>query len=189
MEITGSNALNCVYALIAGVSFLFAVLSLIGTEIGDAFDLDADADIDLDVDHGFHFAHISPFALAAFGATFGLVGLVTTVWAEMTAIPSILIAAGAGLLIGGLAHVGFIFILSPSKSSHYSLEEDAIGREVEVTNTIPAEGKGQVAFTNISGRVSLGARSATGETIPSGTIVVIDKVIGRLAIVRPVELK
>lgn len=187
MEIFGDSALNCVYALVAGISFLFAVLSLIGTEIGDA--LDIDADVDGDVDTGVDFINISPFALAVFGATFGLVGLITSIWAEMAAVPSILIATGAGLLVGGLAHVLFIFVLSPSKSSHFSLEEDAVGREVEVTITIPATGRGQVAYNNVSGRVTLGARSATGEEIPTGNTVVIVKLAGRNAVVQPVDLK
>lgn len=189
MEIFGDSALNCVYAVVALVSFLFAVLSLIGTEIGDALDLGADVDVDVDSEGGFDFINISPFALAVFGATFGLVGLITSVWAELTAIPSILIASGAGLLVGGLAHVLFIFVLSPSKSSHFSLEEDAVGREVEVTITIPADGRGQVAYNNVSGRVTLGARSATGEEIRSGNTVVIVKLAGRNAVVQPVDLK
>jgi membrane protein implicated in regulation of membrane protease activity len=187
MEFFGDSALNCVYAIVALVSFLFAVLSLIGTEFGDM--LDVGADVDGDIDTGTDFANVSPFALAVFGATFGLVGLITSIWAEMDAIPSILIATASGLVVGGLAHVLFIFVLSPSKSSHFSLQEDAIGREVEVTISIPAEGKGQVAYTNVSGRVTLGARSATGEKIPAGKTVVIEKVSGRNALVRPVDLK
>ena len=187
MEIFGNSALNCVYGLVAGISFLFAVLSLIGTEIGDA--LDFDADVDGDVDSGLDFINISPFALAVFGATFGLVALITSIWAEMTAIPSILSATGAGLLVGGVAHALFIYVLSPSISSHFSLEEDAVGREVEVTITIPAKGRGQVAYTNVSGRVTLGARSATGKKISSGTSVVIVKLAGRNAVVQPVDLK
>jgi membrane protein implicated in regulation of membrane protease activity len=105
----------------------------------------------------------------------------------MTPIPSILVATGSGLLVGGVAHVLFIYVLSPSRSSHFSLEEDAVGREVEVTITVPASGKGQVAYNNVSGRVTLGARSATGKKIPSGTSVVIVKLAGRDAVVRPAD--
>lgn len=189
MEVFGDSALNCVYAVVALVSFIFAVLSLIGTELGDALDLGADVDVDVDGDTGIDFINISPFALAVFGATFGLVGLITSIWAEMEPIPSILIASASGLVVGGVAHALFIYVLSPSRSSHFSLEEDAVGREVEVTITIPASGRGQVAFTNVSGRVTLGARSATGEEIPTGNTVVIVRLAGRNAVVQPVDLK
>jgi len=189
MEIAGFDALQCVYAVVALVSFLFAVLSLIGTEIGDSMHVGAHADIDADVDGGAGFTHVSPFALAVFGATFGLVGLITSVWAEMEPIPSILISTAAGLLVGGAAQALFIYVLSPSKSSHFSLEDDALGRDAEVTISIPANGKGQVAYNNVSGRVTMGARSSSGEPIPSGTTVVIKRVSGRNAIVRPLDYK
>ncbi len=177
------SALSCVYALVAGISFLFAVVSLIGAEFGDALDVDVDAD----AEGGVEFGSVSTFALAVFGATFGLVGMITSAWLEMNPIPSILISAAAGLLVGGVAQVIFLYILSPTKSSHYHLEEDALGREAQVTITIPATGQGQVTFNNVSGRVRLGARSATGESIANGEFVIIEKIAGRNAFVRPVE--
>jgi membrane protein implicated in regulation of membrane protease activity len=189
MEIFGFTGLQCVYALVAVVSFLFAVASLVGAEFGDALDVGTDVAVDADVDTGADFANVSTFALAVFGATFGLVGMITSVWAEMEPIPSILISAAAGLVVGGLAQVLFIYVLSPSRSSHFSLQDDAVGREVEVTISIPAEGKGQIAYNNVSGRVTLGARSSTGESIPAGKTVVIERVSGRNAFVRPAELK
>lgn len=182
-ELYSSGALNCVYAIVALVSFLFAVLSLIGTEFGDVLDFDAD----VDADTGFDFANVSPFALAVFGATFGLVGLITSLWVDMAPIPSILVSAVCGLIIGGLAQGLFLYVLSPSRSSHYSLQNDAIGREAEVTISIPENGMGQIAFNNVSGRISLGARSATGERISVGDLVIIEKVVGRSAVVRTVK--
>lgn len=182
-ELSSWSALSCVYALVALVSFLFAVLSLVGTEFGDVLDVDVDAGADTGVD----FASVSPFALAVFGATFGLVGMITSVWLEINTIPSILISTASGLLVGGAAQALFLYVLSPSKSSHFSLDDDAIGREAQVTTTIPATGLGQVTFNNVSGRVKLGARSATGESIASGDFVIIEKITGRNAVVRPVE--
>lgn len=177
-------ALDVVYAGIVLVSFIFAVLSLVGAGLGELFDFDADADGDGLFDIG-----ISPFSLAVFGSAFGLVGLITHLWLEMDAIPSILWATGAGLLFGAVAQLFFIYVLSPSKSSHYSLERDAVGREAEVTIRIPAEGLGQIAFNNVSGRVTLGARSSTGDQISTGELVVIEKIVGRAAIVKPAKDK
>ncbi len=176
-----SGTLALVYAGILVVSFLFAILTLIGGEIGDLFDFGVDADTDLD------FISISPFALAVFGATFGLIGLITRLWLELDTVPSVLWSGGLALIFGAAAQAFFIYILSPSKSSHYSLEEDATGREAEVIITIPGNGLGQIAFNNVSGRVNLGARSTTGKQIRTGQIVKIDRIVGRVAFVQLAE--
>lgn len=182
-ELFASGTLNLVYAGILLVSFFFALLSFIGAEIGEAIDFD----FDVDGDGGLDFINISPFALAMFGATFGLSGLITRIWLEMDVTPSILWSAGLGLVIGALAQAFFLYVLSPSKSSHYSLQEDAIGREAEVIITIPSSGLGEIAFNNVSGRVKLGARSMSGKKIPSGDVVIIKRIVGRVAFVQTVE--
>lgn len=182
-ELFRSGTLNASYTIVVIVSFLFAVVVLLGAEVGDALDFDAD----IDGDGGFDFINISPFSLAMFGATFGITGLITRLWLEMEPIPSILWATGAGIIIGGLAQALFIYVLSPSKSSHYNLAEDAAGREAEVIITVPRSGLGQIAFDNVSGRVTLGARSATGKLIKRGQYVKIQKVVGRIALVEAAD--
>jgi hypothetical protein len=178
-EIFESGSLTIIYALVLGISFFFALLSLIGVGVGDMFDFDVDSELD--------FISISPFAIASFGAIFGLVGLITLEWLEMSPIPSILVSSGVGVVFGLAAQAFFIYILAPSKSSHYSLETDAVGREAEVTITIPGSGLGQVAFTNQSGRVTLGARSTTGSPIRTGEVIQIERISGRVAFVTPIE--
>ena len=181
-EFFSSGALNFVYAAAVLVSFVFAILSLIGAEAGELFDFDVDVDGD-----GVDFMSISPFALAMFGAAFGVTGLVTRLMFEMEAGPSLLWATGVGLVIGLVSQALFLYVLSPSKSSHYSLAQDAVGRDAEVIVTVPGEGLGTVAFDNASGRVTLGARSATGKAIRNGEPVRIESVTGRVAVVRPVK--
>jgi membrane protein implicated in regulation of membrane protease activity len=178
-ELWASGTLNLIYAGIVLISFLFAVLSLLGLEIGEALDFEADA--------GFDFISISPFALAMFGSIFGLVGLITRLWLEMEPIPSVLWALGIGAVFGGLAQAFFLAVLSPSKSSHFSFREDAINREAQVVLTIPEGGVGSVTYTNRSGRVTLGARSMSGQPIQAGALVVIERLAGRVAMVRPLE--
>lgn len=173
------GALNLTYAIVLAISFIFAVISLVGAEASGALDFDAD------VATGFDFANVSPFALSMFGATFGLAGLLTRLVLNMTAIPSILWSGGLGLVIGGAAQALFIYVLSPSRSSHFSLSADAVNRSAVVTITVPAAGLGQIAFDNVSGRVTLAARSATGQPIKSGETVTIERVVGREAVVRP----
>jgi membrane protein implicated in regulation of membrane protease activity len=175
--------LDIVYAGIVIVSFLFAFLSLIGAGLDQVFDFDLGSD----GDGPFELVGISPFSAAVFGSAFGLAGLITHLWFEMEAIPSILWATGVGILFGGVAQALFIYVLSPSKSSHFSLERDTIGREAEVTVAVPIDGLGQISFSNVSGRVGLAARSGTGKEIPTGTLVIIKKVVGRVAIVEQSE--
>jgi len=175
--------LDIVYAGIVIVSFLFAFLSLIGAGLDQVFDFDLGSD----GDGPFELVGISPFSAAVFGSAFGLTGLITHLWFEMEAIPSIIWATGVGILFGGVAQALFIYVLSPSKSSHFSLERDTIGREAEVTVAVPIDGLGQISFSNVSGRVGLAARSGTGKEIPTGTLVIIKKVVGRVAIVEQSE--
>lgn len=184
-ELISSGALNVTYACILGLSFLFAVASLVGMGVSDAFDLDADADFDTgEID----FTAISPMALAIFGGAFGLTGLITRMWLDMSAVPSILLALIVGLIFGGLTQLFYVYVLSASRSSHYSLARDEVGRSAEVIISIPNEGVGTIAFDNISGRVTLGARSTTGKQIAKGSVVRIEKIVGRIAYVRPLEL-
>ena len=182
-ELLNSGLLNITYAVVLAISFLFALLSLLGAEVGDMLDFDLDVESD-----GIDFINISPFALAMFGSVFGMVGLVTRMMMGMGAGGSLLWSTLLGLIVGIGAQAFFITILAPTRSSHIELEDDAIGRSADVVTTIPAEGKGTIAFQNRSGRVQLGARSSNGEPISTGEAVVIEKVAGRVAYVRPVDL-
>lgn len=182
-EIFTSGTLNLVYAGIVVVSFLFALVSLLGAELGETLDMA----FDVDGDSGFDFINVSPFALAMFGTAFGMVGLITRVWYNMEPIPSLLWAVGLGAVIGGAAQAFFLYVLSPSRSSHYSLQSDAIGRDAEVITSIPKEGLGEIAFNNVSGRVKLAARSSGGESIAYGDVVVIKRIVGRVAYVQRAE--
>jgi hypothetical protein len=185
-EFFSSGALNLIYVAAVFVSFVFAMLVLFGAGIGDAFDIDVETGIDAatPADTDLDFLSISPFALAMFGAAFGLTGLVTRLAFDMGAAASLFWATVFGLIVGSVAQVLFLYVLSPSKSSHYSLADVAVGREAEVIITIPAEGLGTIAFDTMSGRVTLGARSAAGKAIAKGQAVSIEKVTGRVAVVR-----
>ena len=180
-ELFASGALNLVFAITILISFVFVLLTLVGAEIGELLDFGFDVDGDTDFD----FINVSPFALSIFGATFGFTGLVARLWFDAGAAASIVWAAGIGLVFGGLAQAFFIYVLSPSRSSHYSLADDAAGREAEVITSIPGDGLGEIAFNNVSGRVKLAARSKSGEPINYGDLVIIEKIIGRVALVRP----
>ncbi len=180
-EFLSSGTLNIVYASILMVSFLFTLLSLMGAEVGEVLDFDFDFDGDLD------FISVSPFAIAIFGAFFGLAGLVTRLWAGMAPIPSLMWSTGVGLGGGIAAQLFFIYVLSKSVTQTYSLQEDAVGREAEVTVTIPKAGLGSIAYNNNTGRITLAARCEVGTKIVAGSSVQIEQINGRVAIVKTVE--
>jgi membrane protein implicated in regulation of membrane protease activity len=181
-EFLSGGALTLFYLAAVVISFVYAMLALVGAGVGDALDLDLDADVDADGELGF--LTISPLALAMFGAAFGLTGLITRNAFNMSAAASLLTAAVIGIIIGVLAQLLFLYVLSPSKSSHYSLADVATGRKAEVIITIPADGLGTVALDTQSGRITLAARSAAGKQIAKGQVVAIESISGRMAVVR-----
>lgn len=179
-EFLNSGPLNLTYAGVLGISFIFALISLIGSEIGDALDFDADVDSD-----GIDFANISPFAMAMFGATFGLIGLVTRIAYNLPAANSILWSAIGGFIVAAGSQALFIYVLSPTTTSHVNLTNDVVGRVVDVIIPIPSKGKGTVAYDGKTGRVTMGAISQDGRKISTGQPVYVEKIVGRVAYVRP----
>ena len=180
-EFLNSGPLNLTYAGVLGISFIFALITLIGSEIGDALDFDADVDGGSD---GIDFANVSPFAMAMFGAAFGLTGLITRIVYEMPAVNSVFWSAIIGFVIAAGAQALFIYVLMPTTTSHVKLTDDAIGRTVDVIISIPVKGRGTIAYDNKSGRVTMAAMSNDGREISSGQAAVIEKVVGRVAHVR-----
>ena len=181
-EFLNSGPLNLTYAGVLGISFIFALITLIGSEVGDALDFDAD----VDGGDGIDFANVSPFAMAMFGASFGLTGLITRTVYEMPAINSIFWSTFIGFVIAAGAQALFIYVLMPTTTSHVKLTDDAIGRTVDVIISIPVKGRGTIAYDNKSGRVTMAAMSTDGHEISSGEAAVIEKVVGRVAHVRRV---
>jgi len=97
-------------------------------------------------------------------------------------------AAGGGLVVAVIAHFAFgYFLIAPQGSSEVKLQ-DIVGAVAEVTTPISARGVGAVAFVAQGGRVTYTARSGTGEPIPRGTAVVIERVVGGVVVVRPQTL-
>ncbi|MGB1251876.1 MAG: hypothetical protein ACPG8W_14750 [Candidatus Promineifilaceae bacterium] len=183
-ELLNLGPLNLVYFGILGISFIFALISLIGSEIGDALNFDADVDGGGD---GVDFANVSPFSIAMFGAAFGLTGLVTRIVYEMPAINSVFWSAMIGLVIASGAQALLIYVLMPTTTSHVKLADDAIGRTVDVIISIPNKGKGTIAYDNKGGRVTLAAITNAGHQIQSGEAVIIEKIVGRVAHVRRIS--
>jgi membrane protein implicated in regulation of membrane protease activity len=128
---------------------------------------------------------LSPVTVASFVTAFGAFGLIALGLFDTTARWSLAWAAGGGLVVAVIAHFAFgYFLIAPQGSSEVKLR-DIVGAAAEVITPIPADSVGEVAFVAQGGRMTYTAKSATGTPIARGTTVVIEKVIGGVAVVRP----
>lgn len=128
-----------------------------------------------------------PLALGLGAAVAGAVGLVlvrlTTVQAGMT----VLWALGAGLLVGFAIEAAlYLRLLRRMAVQPPPITPDE-GLTAQVVIDIPANGIGQITYCHNGETVSVGASSATFEDIPAGSAVVIDRIAGVIAVVRPIR--
>jgi hypothetical protein len=96
-------------------------------------------------------------------------------------------AALGGFVIAIIAHFAFgYFLIAPQGSSEVRLQ-DFPGMQAEVITPIPVGSVGEIAFVSQGGRVTYTAQSSNGEAIPRGATVVVEKVIGGVAMVHILE--
>ena len=127
---------------------------------------------------------LSPVTVASFVTAFGAFGLIALGLFDATARGSLLWSAGGGLVVAVIAHFAFgYFLIAPQGSSEVHLQE-LHGSEAEVITPIPADSVGEIAFVAQGGRVTYTAKSADSTAIPRGTTVMIEKVVGGVAIVQ-----
>jgi membrane protein implicated in regulation of membrane protease activity len=183
------STLNCVYFVLLIVGVVYAVVILVAGEIGDV-----GGDLDLSGGHGVSFDHgtvdvpsLSPVTIASFVTSFGAFGLIATGLFGASSALSLLWATVGALIVAIIAHFAFgYFLIAPQSSSEVTASY-VVGATGEVITPI-AEGRlGEVAFVARGGRVTTSARAADRMTIPRGTVVRIEQVVGNVAIVRPVE--
>lgn len=180
------DTLNCLYGVALSLGLIYSMLLLIFDsmdsavgDFGNFFDVDVDA-----VDGGD--IGISMLAIAAFVSAFGAFGIAARGILEAGAASSIIVAATGGFVFGGLAQVFFLYVLSPTTNSlvtQLSLE----GKIAEVSIPIPESGTGQVTLIAQGSRMTYSARSHNNQPIKRGTEVRIEKIIGSVATVVPIE--
>jgi len=208
-ELMALGTLNCVYFSLLVVGVIYAGVILITGSLQEISLPDIDLDlggvdiggvelpempVHLDIQAAPSFDHgdvrvpsLSPVTIASFVASFGAIGLVATQLFRVSNQASLLWAAGGALVIATGMHFAFgYFLLRPQGSSEITMR-DIIGALGEIITPIPADGVGEVAFVAQGARVTISAKSATGETIPRGTAVLIERLVGSTAIVRPQE--
>ncbi len=134
-----------------------------------------------------HVPSLSPITVASFVTAFGAFGLISTGLFDATTKGSLVWAVLGGLVVAVIAHFAFgYFLIAPQGSSEVRLNDFA-GTVAEVITPIPAGSVGEIAFVAQGGRITYTAKSAGNTTIARGAIVVIDSVIGGIAVVRVKE--
>lgn len=193
-----SLGLTLLYLALLGIGIIYAVIILIGGALHDihipGLDLHVGGheigpvhvDVGGDVSHPeVNVPSLSPVTVASFVTAFGAFGLIALGLFDTSAQWSLAWAAGGGLVVAVIAHFAFgYFLIAPQGSSEVKLR-DIVGAVAEVITPIPADSVGEVAFVAQGGRMTYTAKSATGTPIARGITVVIEKVVGGVAVVRP----
>jgi hypothetical protein len=184
--------LNCIYFTFVTVGVLYALFVLIAGGLHD-IDLPIIGDILPDLggdgpsfDHGeVGMTGISSAAISTFITAFGAFGIVSTQLFDVSGPISIVWAIIGGILCGGVAQFLFGYILVKPQGSTNVTATDIIGLAAEVITPIPADSVGEIAFVAQGGRITGSARSATSQAIARGAIVIVESMVGNVAIVRP----
>ena len=202
MEFIHSLGISLLYLVLLGIGMIYAVLILISGAIHDIHipgfevhvgthdfgpvDVNAVPDGNLgDVSHpSVKVPSLSPITIASFVTAFGAFGLISMGLFDASSRMSLVWAIIGGLIVAAMAHFAFgYFLIAPQGSSEVRLR-DIIGSLAEVTTPIPADSVGEVAFVAQGGRITYTAKSLNGTAIVRGATVIIEKVIGGVAIVR-----
>jgi len=206
-----SLGITILYGTFLGIGIIYAVLILVGAGLHDihlpgihipGFDMHVDGH-DIGVGHDVNLGHVdtgtgadssmmkvpslSPITVASFVTAFGAFGLIALGLFNSTSRGSLVWAALGGFVIAIIAHFAFgYFLIAPQGSSEVRLQ-DFPGMQAEVITPIPVGSVGEIAFVSQGGRVTYTAQSSNGEAIPRGATVVVEKVIGGVAMVHILE--
>ncbi len=125
---------------------------------------------------GGHDAHISPFSvstISAFLAWFGGAGYLLTRFTHLTAVLDLLLAAGVGLVGGGIIFVAIGRYVLPRLTELREEDFQVQGSVGHLSVSIPAGAVGEIVFWLGGVQQVDGARSVSGEAIERGTEVVV----------------
>ncbi|WP_162909935.1 NfeD family protein [Aggregatilinea lenta] len=184
------NPLNVVYAGALFVGVVYSVFLVFFHGVADALgNLDVDLHTNFDIgDHDTGDAvGVSTLAIASFVSAFGASGLIAVTLLDASRAASLMTALLGGIVVGILAQLFFVYILSPTVSSEVH-QTRLIGMTGEITTPIPANGVGQIALVAEGSRVTYSARSTKhGQSVPRGERVRIEHITGNIVYVEPLD--
>jgi hypothetical protein len=171
----GLGTIYLVCAIAGGTIFLIKlILMVIGLDTGDApmdfaVDVDGDGILDAGEGGGGGANFLSVQSIAGFFTMFGLVGL-GLLQIQASDFWSLIGALAAGLFTAWCT--GMIFLAMRRLQSEGTLVIDnAIGKNGTVYLTIPEKGTGVINISIQGAQRTLDAMSASGQKIPTGSIV------------------
>ena len=167
-----------VFLAIAGVGFLFLLISLVFGELFEHLGVEADHAFD----HGGP-SFLSVRGISVFITAFGGIGAIAVRYGLSTA------GASAVGVVGGFFFAWIIYLFAKflySQQATSSLNAtDVLGQSCRVTVAIPAGGLGQVRCRIGDELVDRIARSRSGEAIAENAPVRVEEVLGETVIVSP----
>ncbi len=175
-----------IFLSIAGVGFLFLLISLLFGEIFDHFDFSVDHDFDHSLDHGGP-GILSSRVLGVFVTAFGGFGAVATHYG-LTAVPASGVGFGSGMVFGSAVYVFARFLWGQQATSE-TRNMDLAGQPARVIIAIPEGGVGQVRCHLGEQLIDKIARSRDGHALPEHTAVLIEEVLGETVIVARAEAR
>jgi hypothetical protein len=127
------------------------------------------------------------YSLGLGAAVFGLTGLLANLVLHLQPATGVIVSLAMGLIVGFIALTLLVDRRAPGIEDSAILGFDPAGLRAEVVIAIPPGGLGEIALQHGASRVNLGARSATGRSIATGTPVVIERISNHVAIVSPLD--
>ena len=179
MSVFSDFSAFAVFLSIAGLGFLFLLISLIFGEVFDHFDF-GHLDTHIDTDHGPSF--FSPRVMAVFVTAFGGFGAVAVKYG-LGLLPASGIGFASGLVFGWLMYMFAKFLYGQQATTEVR-GTDLVGQTARVIVTIPAGGVGQVRCRIGEEYIDKVARSRGGETIGEHKHVLVEEVLGDVVIVK-----
>jgi membrane protein implicated in regulation of membrane protease activity len=169
-----------VFLSIAGIGFLFLLVSLLFGEIFEHFEHDADfggGDVGDHGGPGFFSARVMGVFITAFGGF----GAVATHYG-LTPLPASGVGFASGAVFAALIY-GFARFLYSQQATTEVRTVDMIGQTARVVVGIPAGGVGQVRCRIGEELIDKIARSRDGGAIPENAVVRIEEMLGETVIV------
>jgi membrane protein implicated in regulation of membrane protease activity len=208
------GTLNCIYFVLFFVGVGYAVVILISGGLSNIDLPNVDVDIpQVDLPGGTDFpgadihiggpdlpaagldapdvqvSPLSPITIASFITSFGGIGVLATQFFGVDPKISLLWATGGAVLISAGMYLFYSQVLIRSQSSTDVHRGELIGLPAEVTTPIGESAAGQVSYVTKAGRMSSIARSVDGQAIGRGQLVTVVRTVGRLVLVRPVQVE
>jgi len=165
-----------VFLGIAGIGFIFLLISLVVGDIFDSFGFDSGLVGGAD-GHGLLDSRVISVFLTAFGG-FGAIGIQM----GLGIVASSMMGLAGGVVLGGLVSIFARFLYKQQSSSSVSTGQ-LVGRTAQVIVSIAPGGLGQISCRIGEERVEKLARSKDNSEIKAGAMVRVDEVAGGSVIV------